>query len=77
VKLVGKIPFGGEDSWSETITAWAGAVHLTARWDVSLALDRNDGPCQSWLGRTIRKKRRGLAGPAGLRAAGAAGPRGR
>jgi hypothetical protein len=53
---VGKIPFGGEDSWSETLTAWASAGHFSARWDVSLALDRGDGPRQSWLGHAVRKK---------------------
>jgi hypothetical protein len=53
---VGKIPFGGEDSWSETLTAWASAGHFSARWDVSLALDRGDGPRRSWLGHAVRKK---------------------
>jgi hypothetical protein len=71
---VWKIPFGGEDSWSETITAWAGAGHLAARWDMGLVLDRDDGPRQSWLGCAKRKKRRGSTRPAGLRAVGAAGP---
>jgi hypothetical protein len=54
--------------------AWAGAGHLAARWDVGLALDCDDGPRWSWLGRAIRKKRRGSAG---LRATGAAGLGGR
>jgi hypothetical protein len=75
--MVGKIPFGGEDSWSETIMAWASAGHLAVRWDMGLALDRDNGPRRSWLGYVIRKKRRGLAGPAGLRVVEAAGPRGR
>jgi hypothetical protein len=63
---VGKITFGGEDSRLETITAWAGAGHFVARWDVGLALVRDDGPHRSWLGCAIRKKRRGSAGPVGL-----------
>jgi hypothetical protein len=62
---VWKIPFGGEDSWSETITAWAGAGHLAARWDAVLALDHDDGPRRSWPGRAIRKKRRGSLGQLG------------
>jgi hypothetical protein len=30
---VGKIPFDGEDSWSETITAKAGTRQFAVRWD--------------------------------------------
>jgi hypothetical protein len=41
---------------------------------MGLALDRDDGPRQSWLGCAKRKKRRGSTRPAGLRAVGAAGP---
>jgi hypothetical protein len=53
---VGKIPFSGEDFWSEMITACASAGHFAVRWDVGLALDRGDGPRQSWVGRMVRKK---------------------
>jgi hypothetical protein len=56
---------------------WADGGHLAMRWDMGLVLDRNDGPRWSWLGRAIRKKRRGLAGSDRLHAAGATGPRGR
>jgi hypothetical protein len=63
---VGKIPFGGEDSRSETITALAGAGHFDTRWDMGLSLVCDDGSRRSWLGHVIRKKRRGSAGPLGL-----------